>query len=67
LQPSLGPAPALSANEFKPFKVAKIEKLSHDTNKYVFTTPDPRQDLGMHVAGLLLVKAEIDGELGELL
>eukprot|EP00128_Syssomonas_multiformis_P010900 Colp12_sorted_trinity150504_noHs@13837 len=54
-------APALSKDEFRPFKVKEIEVISHNTRLYRFDLPKDTP-LGMHVASCLLTKAEIDGK-----
>jgi hypothetical protein len=57
----LAPPPALDAANFKPFKVAKIERLTADTAKYTFALPGATDELGLTVSSFLLVKADIDG------
>eukprot|EP00124_Ichthyophonus_hoferi_P001361 Ihof_evm9s68 gene=Ihof_evmTU9s68 len=47
---------ALDPDKFKPFEVAFIEKLTHDTKLYRFKLDTPTTPLGMTVAGCLLTK-----------
>ena len=48
--------PALSPNEWRPFTVLSIEKLSPNTNKYTFMFPDMGAEAGLPVASCLLTK-----------
>ena len=48
--------PALSPNEWRPFTVLSIEKLSPNTKKYTFMFPDMGAEAGLPVASCLLTK-----------
>jgi hypothetical protein len=55
------PMPALDAKEFKPFKVTKVEVLSHDTKRLSIALPREGDETGMTVASFVLVRATVDG------
>ncbi|TMW66424.1 hypothetical protein Poli38472_004189 [Pythium oligandrum] len=53
---------ALSAKEFRAFKVRKVETLSHNTKRITFDLPGDDYEMGITTAGLLVAKANIDGK-----
>ena len=55
------PNPALNPNEFRSFKLAHKEQLTHDTARYTFALPRASDELGLTIASCLVVQAEIDG------
>jgi len=54
------PPVALSPSEFRKFKCVKVERLTANTNKYVFELPDGGVP-GLTVASCLVCKVNIDG------
>uniref|UniRef100_K3WF09 NADH-cytochrome b5 reductase n=1 Tax=Globisporangium ultimum (strain ATCC 200006 / CBS 805.95 / DAOM BR144) TaxID=431595 RepID=K3WF09_GLOUD len=58
---STEPKVALSAGEFRTFKVSKVEDVTHDTKRVVFDLPGPDYEMGLSVASCLLAKADING------
>ena len=56
------PLGALSAKEFRPFKLLQVVQLTSDTARYTFELPRENDELGMTVASCLVVKAEVDGK-----
>ena len=51
------PAPALDPKEFRPFTLLRVQPLTRDTARYTFALPRESDELGMTVAGCLVVKA----------
>lgn len=57
-------APGLSDKEFRPFTLAQVTDVSHNTKLFRFKLPREYQALGLTVASCLVTKAEIDGAWG---
>jgi hypothetical protein len=55
------PAAPMDAKDFRAFKVAKVETLSHDTKRFTIELPREDDETGMTVASFVLVRAEVDG------
>jgi len=55
--PGASPAPALDVAAFKAFRLASVEALSPDTNRYTFELPRPSDSTGLVAASYLLVRA----------
>mmetsp|Transcript_64492 Transcript_64492/g.104365 ORF Transcript_64492/g.104365 Transcript_64492/m.104365 type:complete len:312 (-) Transcript_64492:1249-2184(-) len=55
------PPVALSPSEFKKFKCVNVERVTSNTNKYVFELPDGGVP-GLTVASVLVCKVNIDGK-----
>lgn len=58
-----GAPKALDPAEFRAFKVTKIEPVTHDTKRVVFSLPTPEHEMGIIVASCILAKAEVDGNV----
>lgn len=56
------PKVALNPKEFRSFKVAKVEDVTHDTKRLVFALPSKEHAMGITVASCLMAKASVDGE-----
>lgn len=60
---SEAPAPALSPEEFRKFKLIKAEQLTADTKRYTFQLPREHDELGLTVASCLSLQIDVDGAL----
>lgn len=56
------PKRALSPKEFRPFKVTKVEDVTHDTKRLVFALPSQDDEMGLTAASCLVAKADVNGE-----
>lgn len=54
---------ALSANEFRPFKLESTEHVSPNTTRQRFVFPSPDQESGLTVASCIVARATIDGKV----
>ena len=53
------PPAALDATSFRKLPLARVETLTHDTRRYVFSLPSPTDDAGCTAASVVLVAAEL--------
>lgn len=42
-----GPKPFLDAQQFKPLELTRIDRLTHNTKRFVFSLPEPKMRLGL--------------------
>ena len=56
------PPPVLSPAEFRSFRVAKVETLTHDTKRYTVAFPREGDVSGATTASCLVVKANVAGK-----
>ena len=60
--PLAPPPPALSPAAFRPFRVARVAQLTHDTRLITVAFPSESDVSGASVASCLVIKATVDGK-----
>lgn len=56
------PPPALSPSEFRPFKIARVETLTHDTKRFTVAFPKEGDTSGIVTASAIVIKSVVDGK-----
>ncbi|RPA80540.1 hypothetical protein BJ508DRAFT_415348 [Ascobolus immersus RN42] len=55
--------PALDPKEYRKFPLVQREQLTHNTFRFVFALPNPKQILGLPIGQHVAIRAEIDGKM----